>query len=117
MHKDARTHISLAWRDTNVSVQGFTGPGFYLSAADPEKDNHLWLVEPRRLTPSEAVDAAKAIDRVLGTALEVVVRKQCNFYASELERIAASADAALAKAETARAELEQYRATLPESGN
>ena len=112
MHKNARTSISLAWRDNNI--QNFTGPGFYISAADPETDNHLWLVEPRRLTPSEAVDVAKAMDSVLGTMFETVVRKQSNYYATELEWISASADAAVAKAEVARQELEQYRATLPD---
>ena len=113
MNKTTRTSILLSWRDTNV--ENFTGPGFYLSVPDPEKENHLWLVEPRRLTPQEAVDVAKAMDNVLGTKLESVVRKQSNLYASELERFSALADAAAAKAKAALDELEQYRATLPDA--
>lgn len=55
------SNLSIAFHDGSRVLEGYTTPGWYLSAADEDAEGHLWAIRPVKITPAVAEEIAMSI--------------------------------------------------------
>lgn len=55
------TALNLRFLDGSQTVEGYTAPGWYLSATDADADDQLWAIRPMKLSPAVAEEIAIAV--------------------------------------------------------
>jgi len=106
--------ITIEYRGpTEGSIENWSGPGWYISAPDPEKEGHLWLLEPRKVDSDWVKHLGNIIDGKLHThVMESAVLRQIDQAHRQLKERVTRLEAVEASLANARRELEEYeRAT------
>lgn len=103
--------IEFRFLDGAQAVEGYTRPGWYVSANDAEVDNQLWAIRPVRITAEQAETFAAALAPVVGNRAVAGVKEQ-NRHATERAREAVViADALARKAAARAADLAEWEGT------
>ncbi len=103
--------IEFRFLDRAQAIEGYTRPGWYVSATEAGSEGYVWAIRPVRITAEQAETFAAALAPVVGDRAVVGVRQQ-NRHATDLARQAVDVAAALAqKAADRAAELAEWEGT------
>lgn len=97
--------IEFRFLDGAQAIEGYTRPGWYVSATEAESDGRLWAIRPVRITAEQAETFAAALAPVVGDRAAEGVRQQNRHATERAQEAVVIADALARKAADRAAEL------------